>query len=181
MDIDSRQLQRWSEDVARQINELGKHVNDLRQFQMHVEYDKQIESAQQLAEKLQSNAASYTNLIIVGGYAAFFTFWATLRGEMPSWLFATAGFLITSSLLIFISWEIGKMVWTSVHLNRIQQQLTSEAPSPDVLKKFQSESASFGRRMHRLWPWFMIPSVLLGLGAGLTLLGFFLYRLWNGF
>jgi hypothetical protein len=179
MNIDPNRLQRWSDDIAGRVNELGHHVNDLRKFKMIIEYEKQIESTQQLTERLQSNAMSYTNLIIVAGYAGFFTFWATLAKELPHWLYSLTGFLIMVSLLTFIGWEIFKMIWNAIYLNSIQKQLTAEPPSAATLKNFQAAISKFERSANRVWIWFLIPSVMFGLSAGLCLLGFFAWRIWQ--
>src|SRR5438093_13698402 len=100
--IEPRQLERWSSDVTKRIDELGRHVNDLRRFQAEMNYEKQIESAHRLIERLQGHATSYTNLIIAAGYAGFFALWTTLYKNLPQWLYALSGLLIVLSLLFFL-------------------------------------------------------------------------------
>lgn len=181
MNIDPRQLERWSRDVEKNIDKLGRHVNELKKFQMHIEYEKQVEAAQQLTERLQANSRSYTHLIVAAGYAGFFGFWSMLRKGMPPWLYAMAGLLITISLVLFIGWEVTKMIWGSVHLNRVQKDLAAKPPSPEIIAQFQNALSAFERRSNRVWIWFLVPTIAFGLGAAMCLLAHFSWRLWAVF
>jgi hypothetical protein len=168
---------RWSSDMERYINHLIHEVNELHRFQMSVEHDKQIQAVLELMGRIQASHVSYTNLIIVAGYAAFFTFWSTLKNDLPGWLYAISGLLIVLSLLIFIAWEVTKMIWSAVSLRNIERRLTSRPPEADVIFKFQQEINAFERRINRLWIWFLVPTVTLGLASGLCLVAFFAWKL----
>jgi hypothetical protein len=180
MNIDPNRLQAWSQQMERRAAELGRRVANLQEFQAAVQYDKQIKAAQELTTQLQSNANTYTNLVLVAGYAGFFTFWATLSKALPPWLYLLTGFLIISSLLAFIGWEVTKMVWGTLHLNAVQKNLTGKA-GPEVLAQFQNSLQQFARASNRVWVWFLVPTVVFGFGAGICVLGFFIWRMCHGF
>jgi hypothetical protein len=181
MNIDERVLQRWSDDISRQINTLGREVEGLKQFQSDVQYDKQVQAALEITNRMQSGHAAYTNLVIAAGYAAYFTLWSTLKGDLPNWLYATSGLLITLSLLIFIAWEIAKMIWSAIAFRNIENRLASRAGSPEAITKWQQEILTFDRRVSRIWVWFLVPTIMFGLISSLCLIGFFAWRLWNTF
>jgi len=130
--MDSRLFDRWLNEINSHLNRLTKEVKELRQFQASVEYEKQVQAALELMGRMQASHASYTNLIIVAGYAAFFTFWSTLKNDLPKWLYAVSGLLIVLSLLVFIAWEVTKMIWGAFHLRKAEYQLTSRSPGPDI-------------------------------------------------
>ena len=180
MDIDPHRLQTWSQQMEKRASDLGRRVANLQAFQAAVEYDKQIKAAQELTTQLQSNATAYTNLVLVAGYAGFFTFWATLSSKLPPWLYVVTGLLIIVSLLAFIGWEVTKMVWSALHLNKVQQDLSGK-PGPEVLAQFQSSLQRFAKASNRVWVWFLVPTVVCGFGAGLCVLGFFVWRIWRSF
>lgn len=96
-------FEEWSEQIARAIDALNEDVHALK---VNSATYKQVEAFVQLQEKQMSNQASYTNLILVAGYAGYFAFWSTLVAKIPQWTFAVCGLLITVSLTIFIAWEI---------------------------------------------------------------------------
>ena len=181
MNIDPRQLERWSKNVESNLKEVTSHVNDLRRFQMTIDYERQLQAAHEFISKLHSQSVSYTNLILVAGYAAFFTFWSQLNDELPSFIFNLAGFLIIASLLCFIFWEVTKMIWGNLSIRRVQAELDVAKPGPNALAKFQEELISFERRSGKVWVWFLVPTIAFGVGAGLLLLGFFAWRLFLNF
>ncbi|KRA33799.1 hypothetical protein ASD68_12680 [Rhodanobacter sp. Root627] len=162
--------------MDKRTSDLGRRVANLQAFQAAVEYDKQIKTAQELTTRLQSNASAYTNLVMVAGYAGFFTFWATLSDKLPPWLYAVTGLLIIVSLLLFIGWEITKMIWSALHLNKVQRNLEGK-PGPEVLAQFQSSLQQFEKASNQVWVWFLVPTVVCGLSAGFCVLGFFVWRI----
>jgi hypothetical protein len=181
MNINERELQRWSNDVSKQINTLGKEVEELKQFQSDVQHDKQVQTALEIMNRMQSGHAAYTNLVIAAGYAAYFTLWSTLKSDLPTWLYALSGLTITLSLLIFMVWEITKMIWSAVGFRNIENRLASRAASPEAVTKWQQEIFSLDRRVNRAWIWFLVPTILFGLISGACLIGFFIWRLWSIF
>lgn len=176
--IDPRQLKNWSKQVESHLNELTREVNELRRFQASVDYERQVQAAQEFIERLQSNSVSYTNLILAAGYAGFFALWATLENDLPRWLHSLSAFLIVLSLLLFVAWEVTKMVGSAFHLRCFQQQLSAQPAGPDTIAKVQQALNEYDRRVGRLWVWFLIPTIVFGLAGGLCLLGFFTWRLY---
>jgi hypothetical protein len=180
MNIDSNRLLQWSRKTDQRMAELGRRVANLQEFKAAVQYDKQIKALQELATQLQSNSNGYTNLVLVAGYAGFFTFWATLSNTLPQWLYLLTGLLIISSLLAFIGWEVIKMIWSTLYFNRVQRDL-SRNPGRETVARFQNSIQQFVRASNRVWIWFLVPTVALGFGAGACVLGFFVWRMYHGF
>jgi hypothetical protein len=181
MDIDERRLERWSHEVSQQISTLGREVAGLKQFQSDVQYDKQVQTALEIMNRMQVGHAAYTNLVIAAGYAAYFALWSTLKGDLPSWLYALSGMLMTLSLLTFMVWEIMKMIWSAVAFRHIENRLASRPASSEAVTQWQKEILAFDRRVNRIWIWFLAPTILFGLIGGLCLIGFFAWRLWSAF
>jgi hypothetical protein len=175
--MDDRLIERCLHEVARNLESLNTEVNDLRRFQANVEYDKQVQTALEMMSRLQTSNASYTNLILAAGYAAFFAFWSTLKSDMPTRLYAISGLLMVLSLMLFITWEIIKMIWTTLALRNVEGKLTSRSSEPDIMAKFQREINSFERQIGRLWIYFLLPTIICGIASGLCLVGFFVWKL----
>lgn len=57
-----------------------------------------------------TSAMAYTNLIIVGGYAAFFTIWSFMKDKLPETAMVWAALLMTISAILFVSFETYKMI-----------------------------------------------------------------------
>jgi hypothetical protein len=175
--MDDRVLEQWLRAVAKDLQKLDSEVRDLRRFQSNVEYDKQVQTVLEIMTRLQSNNTSYTNLILAAGYAAFFTFWSSLKGDMPIKLYAISGLLMVLSLMLFIVWEIVKMIWSAISLRSIEAKIASRSSDPDVVDRLQQEINRFERRIGRFWIWFLIPTITFGISSGLCLVGFFVWKL----
>ncbi|MCS5516384.1 hypothetical protein NWF32_19350 [Pseudomonas qingdaonensis] len=119
-----------------------------------------------MAEKQMTHSTSYTNLILVAGYAGYFAFWSTLVTKLPSWLYALSGLLALLSLLLFISWEVIKMTWGTVHLNRINKMIIKTVRGPNVLQIIDAASSLQNVRTNKLWLWFLVPTLIFGIGPG---------------
>jgi hypothetical protein len=174
----SGDLQRLVNYVDKNFQKLAKEVNELRQFQSNLMYEKQVQAALELIGRMHSNHVSYTNLIVVAGYAGFFTFWSTIKNDLPKWLYAVSGLLIIVSLLCFIAWEVTKSIWGGLHLRRAEAQLTSHVPDEETIFRLQKEIDAFDRKINRVWLVFLIPTVLFGFASALSLVVFFGWKLY---
>jgi hypothetical protein len=170
--------QQWNEQANAVVNAHAKEIQELKEFQLHLERDKEAGLLMQLNEKQMTGAANYTNLILVAGYAGLFGFWSTLSSKLPPILYAVCGLLGLLSLMLFISWEIIKMIWGSIHMARTNAMIESMR-GPNLLQLFLASTKKFQIRTQRVWWVFLIPSLLSGLAAGFLLLGFFCYQLWQ--
>lgn len=175
--MDERAIERWSHEVDKQLGKLSKGVNDLQRFRAIAEYDKQLQTVVEIMSRLQASNASYTNLILAAGYAAFFTFWSTLRTDIPIKLYAVSGLLMVLSLMFFMTWEIIKVTRTQLTLRNIENKLLSRSPEPEIMAKFQQEINILDLQLGRLWVYFLLPTLLFGITSGLCLVGFFVWKL----
>lgn len=168
----------WNE-VTNAVNTMAEEIAEIRKFQQDCERDKDIAILMQLNEKLMTQATNYTNLILVAGYAGYFGLWSTLVGRLPNWLYALCGLLALLSLLLFVSWEIIKMVWGNVYMNRTNKMITKIARGAKPLELFLAASSLYSVKVQKVWLWFLIPTVTFGIAAGLLLIGFFVLQLWQ--
>ncbi len=174
----NRDNDKWNKQVTDAVNTQGHHIQSLQRFQNTYETEKQIEALLQLNEKLLSHAVNYTNLILVAGYAGFFAFWASLSDKIPAWMFSLSGFLILLSLVLFIAWEIIKSVWQAFHMRRIGKILAGQK-GPKIIAQYEAAFASYQIKTTAVWVFFLVPTVVTGLGAAFCLIGFFAVGLWK--
>ncbi|AJF49001.1 TPA: hypothetical protein ACGJ7L_002302 [Pseudomonas aeruginosa] len=168
----------WERDVVEAVNGMAEEIAEIRKFQEACERDRDIGTLMQLNEKLMTQASNYTNLIMVAGYAGLFGLWSTLVGRLPQWLYALCGLLALLSLLLFVSWEIIKMVWGSLYVKRTNRIITTVARGKKPMDMYQAAMSLYNVKMHKVWLWFFVPTVVLGVGAGLLLVGYFSLEVW---
>jgi peptidoglycan/LPS O-acetylase OafA/YrhL len=173
--------EQWQQQVTGSVNTLIDNVEKIQRFQAACEADKRIAVFMQLNEKQMGHAANYTNLILVAGYAGFFGFWTTLAPRLPGKLYAVTGLLALLSLITFITWEIVKMIWGQRHLSKTNSILTDHRFAGKQVEMYEAALALYAARSNKVWPWFLIPTLVTGGGAGVLLIGCFCHQLWQAF
>ncbi|WP_169956996.1 hypothetical protein [Pseudomonas sp. WS 5111] len=172
--------QRWNEQVETVVNTHSEAIDELREFQRHLEVDKGANALMQMHERQMASAGTYINLILVAGYAGFFGLWSTLSPKLPPRLYALCGLLAVLSLVLFIAWEVVKMIWSNIHMSRTSAMIQNMS-GPELIQRFIASSQLFQVRSQRVWWFFLVPSVLSGLAAGSLLMWIFCYQLWQAF
>lgn len=166
-------FEEWSDQITRSVQTLNEDVHALK---INNATDKQVEALIQLQEKQMSHQASYTNLIMVAGYAGYFAFWSTLVTKMPQWVFALCGLLMTLSLTLFIAWEIIKAFWTGRYFHQVQKIL-DKSRGLQTLSELKTVGKKFSAKGRRWWIWFFATSVITGLSAAMVLIIYFAVEL----
>ena len=64
---------------------------------------------------LYDKSTSYTNLIMAAGYAAYFAMWSNTSPLISHRLARVSAALMLTSLLVFIFWEVSKMILISLN------------------------------------------------------------------
>lgn len=168
-----------NEQVRETVNALSDEIAELKRFQQNCEQDKELALRVQLAEKMMTHATNYTNLLLVAGYAGFFGFWSTIVNRLPQRVYAIAGLLALTSLILFISWEIVKMVSMYRRLSRNNEILKKIRRVDNALLMHEAAMNLHSMRMNKLWKWFLIPTVTTGISAALLLLGTLVCQVWQ--
>ena len=65
--------------------------------------------------KALSEAASYNQVIVLAGYAAFFAIWSAVSSSLPKSIVLTSGGLMTVSVIVYVSWTIANMSFLKTH------------------------------------------------------------------
>ncbi|NRQ42537.1 hypothetical protein HRH59_08110 [Rheinheimera sp. YQF-2] len=153
-------------------NDLARNINRMGQEQARMMTNENINVAKEVVAHAYGKANSYTNVIIAAGYVGFFTLWGSLKNDLPLWAILVSGALILISLLIFIGFEIYKMISSSVQMHRISKRL--QTPDMGTLAAIQQIERESSLRNAKVWVFAVIPTVVTGFGAGLVLLFCFL-------
>jgi hypothetical protein len=90
----------------------------------------------QIQSQLFDKAATYSNLIMVGGYAGTFTVWGNTRGQLPANANILIALLLGFSLSIFIGYQVYKMAGHVNHFRRVRALLSDGLPLQDFFDKY---------------------------------------------
>lgn len=123
----------------------------------------------------QTKAKEYTNLIIVAGYAAFFTLLAAVGADIGPRARCASAVLIAVSLMGFICWEVVGM-WLRAQTDAKFDELI--APRIEFPAGFEErwdmavgEVTVDYHRYRAVWPWVLSFVVVTGLSGAAILAG----------
>ena len=127
----------------------------------------------EISTALYEKSTAYNNLILAAGYAAFFTTWSNTQPFLSEVQSRASVVSILISLLVFILWEIYKMVYTGTVQN---QNAVIISASPEdfwlAIEKLRTAEQSFLIKVIGAWPIVLTFTLVPGLiGAGFLMWG----------
>jgi hypothetical protein len=153
------------------MTDRDKAIQDLLNKAERDERNQRIDAKIKVASAMYDKAAAYTNLIILAGYAAFFTVWSTMKARMSNTEMLIAAFCVTFSLVFFVFFEVARMVVSAKSLTGLAKVL--KAPRQEFDQKL-AEQETAAQRLNisfiKVWIVIMVLTVVPGLVAAAVLL-----------
>jgi|GEM_PF-2022482 hypothetical protein len=143
----------------------------LAEIEAALEQDKAIQHFN-LAVATYQKGRDYTNFIIVAGYAAFFALWSDVAKDIDRASRLLSGGLLGLSLVLFITWEIVKMVTNAREGHLLSEAIWGARNREDLALRSRDAERQINLAdvfAHDLWPAIFIPTVLSGLVGALVL------------
>lgn len=124
--------------------------------------------------RLLEASSGYNQIVVLGGYAGFFTIWAAISSDLPRWMVLLTGGLIVASLIIYVGWTVASMVILRSHMQRMMNEI-AEGLEGFLERALAAETKSIttSNKLMRFWKpvlWAaglpaLVGSVLLAGGA----------------
>lgn len=115
-------------------------------------------------------AASYTNVIMVAGYAALFALWAQMSGDGPGkfthWTSFVAAIFLSLSVLAFVGWEIFGMIVRSKINIALARAVNNPHEFESNIRDHKEKMESLMRYLQPAW------AVVISLATGGALIAF---------
>mgnify|MGYP001477421189 CR=1 FL=1 len=144
---------------------------------MDKELQEFVESQKKLVLSSYEQAKSYSNIIMMGGYAGIFAIWSFTKNDLEQWQSMTVGLLAILSVFSFVLFEIYGLWLRSTQTFALLDQLSKA----EKLNKFPDNYAKEEMRrietMAKVWPYFFFFTLGTGVLAGLFLLWAFVSKL----
>lgn len=151
-------------EITSALREITRWENARRSKESQAESDRIMEGVAKLNAHYFERASAFTNIVIVVGYAGFFTSWHSLGSlGFPRWHAAAAMFVLVSAMG-FACWEVFKMVIVGIYFRRVVPLLDADPTEVGVnLDRIKAAQDSISLWMSKLW----LPVVGAVLGTGL--------------
>lgn len=116
---------------------------------------------------LYDKSASYTNLVMAAGYAAYFAMWSNTSPLISHCLARVSAALMLTSLLVFIFWEVAKMILISLNNKNLAKVALAPLNEFDsLLQAQQVKELNLMARLAIAWPivlFIAIPTALIAI------------------
>lgn len=170
---------------------IGEPVSGQILHQLPQQIVEDLAKARQASEvasaSLYEQARSYHNTVISIAYASFFAIWVFSRSYLPPKATVAIALLMGISIILYVFFEILNMLF--LQFATVKAMKAARIPRvANTLEELFDDAAEQRTRAERnlhaiqksglallgAWPFFFVPSVLTGFGAGLLLLWNFL-------
>jgi len=163
---------------------MNNALQSLREFiqQIPVEERKRVaiaisDAQVKLISTIYDKATSYTNVIIVAGYAGFFALWSNARQFPTPFQAKSAAVFMGVSICVFVLFEIYKMTLTGYHLSMkakiLQEQDTLASPIIllDRLDEIDQQMRRYNISFIKAWLIWLFIAIITALAGSAILLG----------
>ncbi len=176
-----RALANLEKQTVDRHNQLVGHINRLSQEQAAAIQKKQIDVLKEILTHAYDKSSAYTNIIIIAGYVAFFSLWKETKEFLPGKAVLLAALLMLTSALLFVLFEIFKMISGSIYFRNIGKDIEKIKDPKELIEKVQKGQQRLSTLNFRIWYLVLIPTVATGLAGAGILLYYFVKRLVWGF
>lgn len=140
--------------------------------------ERQTEEAKQRIIDIQAqafgSANSYTTVVVFGAYAALFTIWNFVRGDITTTFAAIAGIGLGISVTVFVIYQIFQMYTLSNQFMSVVSLSNRNLTPGEFLAEYQAlaskNNEASNKRLIPIWRLTLVVTVLSGLAAAVTLM-----------
>jgi hypothetical protein len=167
MDATTHQLADHQNHLTQQHNKLAQAVVELQSDQAKLAQERvkkeTIETLIKVQSALYSSAQAYTNVVLIGGYAAFFTIWSFTRTTLSERAMLWAALMMSASAATFILFETVKMVLNGLATRHFSALVKAPPEKFDeAFREYQRKANSLSVTTGTLWIPFLAVTVVTG-------------------
>ncbi|OPY68372.1 MAG: hypothetical protein A4E57_01795 [Syntrophorhabdaceae bacterium PtaU1.Bin034] len=118
------------------------------------------------------------NVIIIAGYAIFFSAWNFAAPVPATILMLLSGFLMILSGIFFVAYKVYRIIVHTFYFRRLAKDLENNRVDPDKkIEAYKNAEIAFAAQSMKAGSWFLVPSILSAM-SGTSI---FIYQLFIGF
>ena len=127
------------------------------------QYLKHLEGLRKLSGENYSQAKSYANLIIIAGYASYFTALNFCKLHLPLKLLLWSILFMSLSIILFVAHEVYGMISTTINLRKFQNALSDKEKYIQRLEELNKATDSEKNRIGRIWSYHLYPTLIFSI------------------
>lgn len=135
----------------------------------------------EISTKTFDKAQSYTNIVIIGGYAGTFTVWANVKTSLSQQANVWVAAMLLFSLTVFVAWEVASMIVRATMFSNMQA-LARPKDADDffaAVAEFKTKQDRYSLLTMKIWPLVLVATIVPAVAA-ISLLGYNFFALLVG-
>jgi hypothetical protein len=165
-----RMLNKIHDESIKRDDALAESLNAVIHQQAMAGQIGTLDKFKQVYTHIYQSATTYTNLIMLGGYAGIFAVWQMTKQHLDRNVTILTALLMCTSLFLFAGYEVYKMIRQAFFLRQLDRVLLSKVAQADLLTAWQQAWMEYSAKESRVWLFALIPTVATGFGAGAILI-----------
>ncbi|MFM5316626.1 hypothetical protein ACET9R_14840 [Aeromonas veronii] len=146
--------------LANNQSTLQDQINAMNIERERIAREKYISEMKEIYSSSWSAAATYTNVIVLAGYAGYFGLLSTLKDYISPFALVLSGFFMALSLAFFVFHEVFRMVFTAVQYKKVFKDLDD---GDDIVSKMHDTAQRYNIITNRVWLIAFCPTVIFGI------------------
>ena len=144
---------------------------------MNKELQEFIQKQKEVIMTSSEQAKSYSNIIMMGGYAGLFAIWGFTKSNLEKWQSMSVGLLALLSVLIFVLFELYGLWFRSTQTFNLLRQLKKAERLDKFPADYGKQELKRSEMLAKLWPFFFFSAIATALLAALILAWSFISQL----
>ena len=170
-------IQNFRNEWLEQDRKLVEHINKIIIQQNLTGQVSLVEQQKQILSHIYQKAISYSNLIILAGYAGIFGIWQFTHKILSNQMTILVALLTSCSLIIFVAYETWKMIAEAIFIRRINKIIEEKITPQERLSVWGQVFTEYARKQSKIWIFFLVPTLLAGFSAAFILIFQFIKNL----
>ena len=139
-----------------------------------------IQKQKEIVVSSYEQAKSYSNIIMMGGYAGLFAIWNFTKSYLLCWQAMTVGLLSVVSILTFVLFELYGIWLRATETTNLISQLQKAEKLDSFPSDYGKQELKRSQIFAKVWPFFFFTAVGTALFAALILAWSFVEKLLCG-
>lgn len=143
------------------VKQLAQKAQEQHEKALKDAHEKRIDDFIEILSALYDKSAAYTNLIMAAGYAAFFAVWSNMKLLLTPLQMRVSALAMMLSLIVFVAWELTKMICTSLNLQKQFDVSQVERQQFDQkLNEYKKSERKFNVKFLAMWPFILVAAIV---------------------
>lgn len=158
-------------DVSIGCKEFTPNQTPEKSYIDSAELKERMRSVVDLQGRMWEKAQSYSNVIMLAGYAGIFAIWSLVKDKLSPCETGIIAILLGISLILYISFELYSMILRSLYAKGALNVMSTDPTKYfEALAEFEEKVRRSAATLSKVWVWVLPPTIFSGYAAAIYMM-----------